>query len=825
MKRKLFISWLAIVWLALAATCWGQTQTERARPAVFTHATVAVMVAKPAPPESIHQTVGYATAGVGAGTYIYHRTGRPTADGGFYHNGPQADDYYELVDKREANSLQFGATCDSGNTDDIVPLQACVDAGNLHDVPIHFQSRQNGDYDISAPLFVTGTTSKTSAAGFYTAQVRGDGVGSSALTKITPTFTDRPALCIQMARGVTIKDLAIIGTNDAPATAGAIADGTYANWVDVGHRNSQYSPQCGIAIDPTLGTTPADGGYPSMTYIGNTASGSNQIKLLRLSIRGHVVGVISRPDGQSNQVDQYSIDDCEIGSCATVLAVCNSQTRSCSVVTKLDVDDAHTVIDCVRYGQGVGICPSVFGAQFNDCFRILRIPTAPGNACLAGISAEELREIGICGAGTSATKGTVTFLNCDLSIKHSDGMRSPFIISAFMPVTFNGVHFRTSGDAIAGAGALFNFQGPHLDFIGCTFMNAVTPKHIAVSSDSNSLPTFRNCLKRDATNARLVGLPRGGTALNIPSARLEPDRSERFAVTQAGIQLYTPGREATYVSDNTSGASLVGTTLTFTATDGTIYQVGDFIHGTIISNDATTSSLAPACIVTAVAGNNITAEVIFNLSNVTTLTTSCRIFVPEWAPAQSLTGTTTSGSPTIASVSPTTIIAAGDWITGDYGIAGNSRVVSINTGAATVTLNKNATASGSTHLYWGKISNLEGVPSFASAAVTASVDPGTRIPVGVKHVTITSTDTNHIVVLPPPVVGTEIQGYVGANGCEFYSSGSSIRINNVICSATNEAAMPANSKWKAKCVDPFFWILTYETLAGAAGATITPDAR
>ena len=110
-------------------------------------------------------------------------------------------------------------------------------------------------------------------------------------------------------------------------------------------------------------------------------------------------------------------------------------------------------------------------------------------------------------------------------------------------------------------------------------------------------------------------------------------------------------------------------------------------------------------------------------------------------------------------------------------------------------------------------------------AITAAVDPGTAIPSEVRYVTITSTDANHIVVLPSPVVGHVVEGYVGANGCEFYASGSSVKINNVVCSATNEAAMPATSRWRAECVSATDWILTYRTLAGAAGATITPDAR
>lgn len=125
------------------------------------------------------------------------------------------------------------------------------------------------------------------------------------------------------------------------------------------------------------------------------------------------------------------------------------------------------------------------------------------------------------------------------------------------------------------------------------------------------------------------------------------------------------------------------------------------------------------------------------------------------------------------------------------------------------------------------LNSVNGLPiqrRYASA-VTAAAHPGTAIPADSPFVTITSSDANHIAILPAASPGMKVEGYVGANGCEFYASGSSININGVVCSATNEAAMPANSLWKAECVGASDWILTYTTSAGAAGATITPDAR
>lgn len=69
-------------------------------------------------------TTGYYSGGDGgANTYIYHGTGRPTADGGFYINGPGPDDYFEAINKTEINVRQFGARGDVPTINHIFNLQ------------------------------------------------------------------------------------------------------------------------------------------------------------------------------------------------------------------------------------------------------------------------------------------------------------------------------------------------------------------------------------------------------------------------------------------------------------------------------------------------------------------------------------------------------------------------------------------------------------------------------------------------------------------------------------------------------------------------------
>ena len=73
-------------------------------------------------------TLGYTAIGDSGGNrYVYHATGRPATDGGFYIDGPGADDYFEAVDKTVASVKQFGAVGD-GVADDSTAIQAALDA-------------------------------------------------------------------------------------------------------------------------------------------------------------------------------------------------------------------------------------------------------------------------------------------------------------------------------------------------------------------------------------------------------------------------------------------------------------------------------------------------------------------------------------------------------------------------------------------------------------------------------------------------------------------------------------------------------------------------
>jgi hypothetical protein len=99
---------------------------------------------------------------------------------------------------------------------------------------------------------------------------------------------------------------------------------------------------------------------------------------------------------------------------------------------------------------------------------------------------------------------------------------------------------------------------------------------------------------------------------------------------------------------------------------------------------------------------------------------------------------------------------------------------------------------------------ISGPRSDVVEAVTATLS-GVAIAAASSHVTVTSSDANHIVILPAPVVGKQIVVDVGATGFELRSSTpASIAINGGT-GASAESAIAANSTCYLTCVSATAW--------------------
>ena len=116
-----------------------------------------------------------------------------------------------------------------------------------------------------------------------------------------------------------------------------------------------------------------------------------------------------------------------------------------------------------------------------------------------------------------------------------------------------------------------------------------------------------------------------------------------------------------------------------------------------------------------------------------------------------------------------------------------------------------------------------------SSAVTleAQVEANQQtITAGVAFVTVTiANDANDVIILPTAVIGNVIRITVPATGCELQTAvAGSDQINGVDCSGANEMAMAAGSTYTLTCAVANKWQATGVSTAGAAQATIVPDA-
>lgn len=117
-----------------------------------------------------------------------------------------------------------------------------------------------------------------------------------------------------------------------------------------------------------------------------------------------------------------------------------------------------------------------------------------------------------------------------------------------------------------------------------------------------------------------------------------------------------------------------------------------------------------------------------------------------------------------------------------------------------------------------------GVQSTATA-VTATTGGATTglIPANASVVVVTSDSANKQITLPAPVVGMQTTIIVGATGCELIATGSSVKINDVVCSATNEAALAADTHYVCTCISATEWIMVGYTKLGAVDTAVIPD--
>lgn len=680
-------------------TIKGQCDMQPEKVNVFEN--VAEMITANVSDGDVCQTLGYhVDDDNGANLYRYHSSGRIAQDGGFIIHGSGNDDCFEAIDKSIANARQFGARATS-TADDLAALQCMIDASIEFGVSCFIPE---GDYRISDTLWITGTDSAIFGAPFYSATIRGD---SRDGTVIIADKKDAPVFGINLARWVTVESMTIRGPNAPVPVSAADLDPDKSNWLASGVRDSQYSPQAAIAIDATVYNTPPDGGYPGKSYLGNTASGSNEVFIRDVTIEDHAVGIVVRPDGGVAQNDSVHVERCLIQRCQVGYASCNTQSRSNSAVRSCSLVACHTLFDTARFGAQKGVLPNIDSCGFGAAYRVFDASTSAGSVSLTGCYGEVLGSIGTTNFGASSSHNVLNIIDCEFQFGGTSAAahanRPPFILATKHHALLQGCTFvRPSGPA----SDVFNMQGEFIVLDSCTFTETGTSKYIGITdAPRHNGITFRNCTKNYPPGPfpRSLGFPnRTGTQTAVNRLDLHYG-NETYDYGGVMCKAVYPARTQIY-QDPGSGYALNGTTLTFTPNDAHLFLVDDVLCASLRDLGGATTRLAPAFRVTS-SGATVTAEAFIDIDRIDSVPTHGWIAQELWAPTQRLSGTTTDNSPVITDISDTTVLRVGDWIKSPAGWSGDARVIAIN--GDTITISTNATRSRDVSLSFCRLRALD----------------------------------------------------------------------------------------------------------------------
>lgn len=336
------------------------------------------------------RTSGFNVVGRGAARYVRLTAGPAqteiTAGLGRWLFRSNGNTWWWRLAEEQPTDLMFGVRADAvvsyanstmtvTGTDDTAALQAAID------FTLYFNP---AGHSLRLPLGQRRTTD-TLHFGYGMTYVdwhieadmlRGVGGTVDFLSAIYPTFIDRPAINIQGARRVTLKNVAVIGPNHGWLASNqlAIADrADRAGWrgPQASPGNGIYAPACGIAIDGYSGVRQEVSSYPDAAYpswLGTVGqygkAASSQVRFDGVSVSGFEAGIVVQPNlmPAASNGDFVRWLDCNLSYNVVALAVCNSDARAMTVDRSL-LHFCHTALDNVSYGSASGN----ISMTFNEC--------------------------------------------------------------------------------------------------------------------------------------------------------------------------------------------------------------------------------------------------------------------------------------------------------------------------------------------------------------------------------------------------------------------------------------------------------------------------
>jgi hypothetical protein len=585
-------------------------------------------------------------------------------------------------------------------------------------------------------LFGTGGMGAQLVSGSNLPTPRGSqSLGFNTVNTVLINYTQNlPSIIANCVNGVWLKDIGLMGINVAPTPLGVPLD-NYADYLSSGIRGGPSypnSPYCAVAIDPLIKASPADGGYPGLTYANSF--GSNLVLMENIPIQYFFVGVALSTSGAVAENGSGVVTrNVTIGCCDVAVAIGQSQSRLFTM-TDGGIGSCRTAFDGMNYGNQQGCPPSrVIGANFGFLYRLFALPNAFGSCTFEKCYAESIRSLGLFGNGPSPGSSALAFEGGDWTISQNAGSPNwpppPMLtLESYAATKFDKceIGFSTQSSTnpvlnVIGGASPIVFDSA---VIGAGGSSKIYPPFVGYNINMTSQVVMR---ESQAGGALLSDIfPRAyGIGAFASNKRLIADWNTRFVPDGATEYQYQPGGlfgnglpeiGVTGVTNLTFNQNTwpTASTVTFNCTNYLAFQVGDILYWKAKQQpNSSEQYVVPALQVTSINSGTqlVTCALLFDplsydtVANYGGTTANMNIVPNQWAPTSSLAATcngTTAVSLT-GGASFYNLVQNGDWISDSAGhMPSYARVVS-GSGTATLTLNIAATGSGATNLYFGRL--------------------------------------------------------------------------------------------------------------------------
>jgi hypothetical protein len=540
------------------------------------------------------------------------------------------------------------------------------------------------------------------------------------------------SLGIQAGKGSTINNIKIESGFVPPTvtTAYSFYTQNISSYTDGVSRDSQYSPHCGIVVDPFGPSVPSDGGYPGTdaygnnwsTYYRGSSNGSTGVELENVFCYGYVVGLITSPSGGTVNAEllyarglqfanyKWCVSGCQTQEKGNVVEFCQAWGEGYGIWTNNSYGNQAAGNWTLRYWNIAGY-NVLFGSHndsgYTPCFFQNIVAESIGSMGTMktdqGSSFSDCQwnfvPYGSAGCYLSGQVKTTGFTHIGGSMKMYGTFHPITIDDSIGAIFFKDVSFETAPFFTTG------YTRGNSSFKNCTVSgDIINPDDLQTVLSSSFSNTFSYGNVRINSGGRIYSISGSYPAMPLPLNRV----SANYVVTiglsggyyQASISV--PADEANRV--------FVGDTICASATAGGVLK----ILGTVLS----------------IVGGTMVVQYI----NLSAFTSGNSYYLYVWLPLYniSFTGDITNTSNQISNVSVkdgtlSYLIGLGGLMltksipVSDTFLSNLIRVTAYNSGTNIITLDKNATASTAKLLFTNTDAKPDpGTPSIVAGAAAGS---------------------------------------------------------------------------------------------------------